>query len=224
MSCCSAFCAATQGQFSARVAARDLTRYRLKGPNTTTRLLRDLVATSNAPGDTVLDVGAGVGALPFELLRRGFGHATALDASSAYVAAGRQETERRGLTRAIDWLEGDFVSLATRLAPADVVTLDRVVCCYPAYEPLLIAALNCSRQVVGLSYPRDRWYVRLMIALENGLRWLRGDAFRVRVHSPAGMAALLQTHGFRLIGHCTTLAWSVEVYSKGNTSATSDQR
>jgi 2-polyprenyl-3-methyl-5-hydroxy-6-metoxy-1,4-benzoquinol methylase len=216
MNCCSAFCTATQIQFSARVAARDLARYLRKGPNTTTRLLRDLLATQ-AAGGTLLDIGAGIGASPLELLSRGFGHATAVDASSAYVAAGRQETERRGLTGAIDWLEGDFVSLATQLAAADVVTLDRVVCCYPAHEPLLNAALDRVRQMVGLSYPRDCWYVRAVIAVENGLRWLRGDAFRVLVHSPAGMAALMRTRGFRLTGLRTTVTWSVEVYSNENT-------
>lgn len=32
---------------------------------------------------------------------------------------------------------GDFVSLAPDLETADLVTLDRVVCCYPELEPLV---------------------------------------------------------------------------------------
>ncbi len=65
-------------QFDARVAEGDLRRYRRKGPNLTTRMLRDLV--SGAPrGRTVLDVGAGVGALSFELLGSGFHLAKAVE-------------------------------------------------------------------------------------------------------------------------------------------------
>jgi magnesium-protoporphyrin O-methyltransferase len=89
----------------------------------------------------------------------------------------------------IDWIEGDFVDLAPRLPRADVVTLDRVVCCYPAYEPLLTAAMDHASHAVGLSYPRDRWYVRRGMAFENGLRRLRGGAFRTFVHSPASAIA-----------------------------------
>jgi magnesium-protoporphyrin O-methyltransferase len=118
----------------------------------------------------------------------------------------------------IDWVEGDFVDLAPRLPRADVVTLDRVVCCYPAYERLLTAALDHASHAVGLSYPRDRWYVRRVMALENGLRWLRGSAFRTFVHSPASMIALLRTRGFRLVGRRTTVAWSVDVYAKVGSS------
>jgi magnesium-protoporphyrin O-methyltransferase len=177
-------------------------------------MLRDLLTAPSPTSRTLLDIGAGIGVLTFELLHAGFGHATAVDASSAYVAAGREEAACRHLIGSVDWVEGDFVELASRLPPADVVTLDRVVCCYPAYEPLLNAALDRADQVVGLSYPRDRWSVRAVIALENGLRWLRGGAFRTFVHSPAGMVALLQTRGFRLVGRSTTVAWSVDVYAK----------
>ena len=42
-SCCSSFFAANQGQFGDAVARRDLTRYRTRGPDETTRLLLDAV-------------------------------------------------------------------------------------------------------------------------------------------------------------------------------------
>lgn len=222
MSCCSSFCAATQRQFSPRVAARDLERYRRKGPDSTTRKLRELLTGSRPTNGTLLDVGAGIGALTFELLSAGFRHATAVDASPAYVAAGRQEAARRGLAESVKWIEGDFVNLAPQLAPAEVVTLDRVVCCYPAYEPLLKSALDRAQQVVGLSYPRDRWYVRGVIAIENGARRFSGGAFRTFVHSPVGMDALIRTRGFRLVARRTTVAWCVDVYAKGNAVPTTE--
>ena len=54
----------------------------------------------------------------------------------------------------------DFLIVACRLAPCSVVTLDRVVCCYPSYEPLLTQALNLASTAVAMSYPRNRWFVR----------------------------------------------------------------
>jgi magnesium-protoporphyrin O-methyltransferase len=165
---------------------------------------------------TLLDVGAGIGALTFELLAAGLRRATAVDASPAYVEAGRQEAERRGLAGNVNWVEGDFVSVAPQLPSADIVTLDRVVCCYPAYEPLLEAALEHAVQMVGLSYPRDRWYVRAVVAGENAARRLRGGTFRTFVHPAAGMAELLRKHGFQLVARRTTIAWAVDVYRNPN--------
>ena len=219
MSCCSTFCTATQRQFGPRLAARQLARYRRKGPDATTRMLRDLLTAPSPTRRTLLDIGAGIGVLTFELLHAGFEHATAVDASSAYVVAGREEAARQRVAARIDWVEGDFVDLAPRLPLADVVTLDRVVCCYPAYKPLLTAALDRASHAVGLSYPRDRWYVRAVMALDNGVRRLRGGAFRTFVHAPTGMSALLGAGGFQLVGRRTTLAWSVDVYTRMNAAA-----
>ena len=75
MSCCPPFWAANQRQFSDVVAGRDLERYRSRGPDATTRLLRDAILRSGN-GKTVLDVGAGIGALSFELLAAGAERAT----------------------------------------------------------------------------------------------------------------------------------------------------
>src|SRR5205823_6389237 len=93
-SCCSSFFAANQRQFSDAVARRDLTRYRGRGPDQTTRLLRDAILGAGH-GKTVLDVGAGIGALSFELLAAGVERVTAVEAAPAYVAAARQEAGRR---------------------------------------------------------------------------------------------------------------------------------
>ena len=144
-SCCSSFFAANQGQFGDAVARRDLTRYRTRGPDETTRLLLDAVLKAGL-GKTVLDVGAGIGALGFELLAAGVEQVTAVEAAPAYVAAAREEAGRRHVSDRLALVPGDFVSVAGDVMPADVVTMDRVVCCYPAYQPLLEAALRRSRR------------------------------------------------------------------------------
>src|SRR5260370_27731779 len=95
-SCCSSFWAANQCQFSDAVARRDLKRYRQHGPDATTRLLRDAILRAGNR-TTVLDVGAGIGALGFELLAAGAQRVTAVEAAPAYLAAARGEARRRGV-------------------------------------------------------------------------------------------------------------------------------
>jgi len=214
-SCCSSFFAANQRQFSDAVARRDLTRYRRRGPDQTTCLLRDSILGAGH-GKTVLDVGAGVGALSFELLAAGVERVTAVEAAPAYVAAAREEAGRRNVSDRLDLVHGDFVSVGGDVMPADVVTMDRVVCCYPAYQPLLEAALGRSRRLLAFSYPRDRWYVRAAVRIQNLGRALFRNPFRGFVHSARGMEALLEQHGFVRMRRRETLKWSADLYVRAD--------
>ena len=214
-SCCASFFAANQRQFSDAVARRDLKRYRRRGPDQTTRLLRDAILGAGR-GGTILDVGAGIGALSFELLAAGAERVTAVEAAPAYVAAAREEAGRRNISDRLDLVNGDFVSVAGDVMPADVVTMDRVVCCYPAYQPLLEAALHRSRRLLGFSYPRDRWYVRAAVGMQNLSRALFRNPFRGFVHSARGMEALLEQHGFVRLGRRETLKWSADLYARAD--------
>jgi len=210
--CCSAG-SATARHFNDEKARQELAAYQRSGPGQTTRRLLAGLRGAGASG-TLLDVGAGIGALSLELLKAGMTTATCVDVAPAALAVGEAEARRQGLDRRMEWHEGDFVELAPGLPAADVVTLDRVVCCYPAYRPLLEEAAARSRELLGLSYPRDRWYVRLILRLENLWRRVTGNAFRAFVHPVAEMDQLLQRAGFTPVYHETTLAWATSVYAR----------
>ena len=209
--CCAGFCGSVTRQFSARVAAGDLKRYLSKGPNPTTRLLRDGVLRAGG-GQSLLDIGAGIGALSFELLGAGFTHSLAVDASPAYVATARAEAGARGLDDRLEVLEADFTRLAEPREHADVVVMDRVVCCYPEFRPLLERALRSGRRLFAYSYPRDRWYVRLAVELENVARATLRNPFRAVVHSAQAMEACIKGEGYARISRSETLSWAVDVY------------
>jgi magnesium-protoporphyrin O-methyltransferase len=199
--------------FDDRLAQRELRQYHRAGPRETTRRLIALLRAAGA-GGTLLDIGCGTGILTFELLEAGFPTATCVDAAPASLAAGRAESLRRGLGDRISWTEGDFVELASAVPGADVVTLDRVVCCYPAYRPLLEQAAEHSRRFVGLVYPRDRWFVRLFLRLENLWLRLRGSEFRAFLHSPTAIDDVLRRSGFSAAGSGDSLAWEVRLYAR----------
>jgi SAM-dependent methyltransferase len=211
-SCCATFGEAAEEQFNKKKAAEELTRYREKGPGPTTRRLQDAVAKSGTLSGSLLDIGSGIGSLTFELLERGVSSAVAVDASSAYIAAAVEEAERRGYSHAIQFVHGDFVTIASEIAPATVVTLDRVVCCYPAGASLLEEALRHTERCFAFSYPRDVWYVRASVVIENHRRRVAGKSFRTFVHSAARMEQIIRRAGFELLSRSETWMWSADVY------------
>src|SRR5262245_56850201 len=210
-SCC-AFGDTADQHFDSEKVAKELRQYRRKGPGVTTRKLRDgLIAAGLAQG-TVLDVGGGLGALSLALLDAGMERATLVDASSAYLAAASEEAARCERSASIRFVHGDFLTVARELDTATVVTLDRVVCCYPEYRPLLEQSLEHAERGFALSYPRDRCYVRLGMWYENALRRRRGHPFRTFVHPPADMQQQIEAAGFRLASRAQTMAWRVDVF------------
>jgi Methyltransferase domain len=213
MTCCGA--RACESQFDRKRAARELKSYRAHGPvNPTTRAMINLLRRAGVAGNTLLDIGGGVGAIQYDLLEAGVRGVTAVDASSSYQQAARAEAERRGVSARIQFQLGDFVALAPQVAAADVVTLDRVVCCYPEMEPLVRLSAERCRRLYGLSYPRYRWPVRAVVSTENAFRRLFGNPFRSFVHSPAVMDDLLTSLGFTQQAAVRTFAWEIVVYAR----------
>ena len=106
MTCCD-FRDAADRQFTAEKAAKELEAYRKGRLGPTTRLLRDGVVELRLSDGSLLDIGGGVGALTFELLDRGMAKAIVADASAAYVAAARDEAERRGRAASAAVVHGD---------------------------------------------------------------------------------------------------------------------
>jgi len=212
--CCSAFAYAADQQFNEKKAAAELKRYRSKGPRSTTRLLQEGLVHAGTVSGTLLDIGCGIGSQTFGLRERGVTGAIAVDASSAFNDVARQEPERVGREAAVQFVQADFVSIAPELPTATLVTLDRVVCCYPSYEELLNAAITRAEHCLALSYPRDVWYVRLGMLLENTQRRLKKNAFRTFVHPAGRMKNVITSAGFQLSTRRKTWMWSVDIYTR----------
>src|SRR5215813_1595820 len=118
--CCSTYGNVAGAHFDEKIARRDLENYRKKGPGPTARLLRDMLVDTGAADGTLLDIGSGIGGLTFELLERGVERATAVDASSAYLAAAAQEATRRDRLQTVEFRQGDFLDVSSTIPPANV--------------------------------------------------------------------------------------------------------
>jgi len=166
------------------------------------------------PGLHLLDVGSGIGVIAVELARVGLASITLADASAGYLEAARRHLASRDASLPAQFFLGDFAATADPLPDADIVTLDRVVCCYPNVEALLRVAAARARQMIAFTYPRDTWYVRAGVVLENSWYWLKRDTFRAFLHSPERMASILEAAGFVRTARHAALQWALDLYRR----------
>jgi hypothetical protein len=207
-------CEGIEAEFNQGVAAQKLADYHRHGPARTTRLLLAALQDAGVSQQTLLDVGGGIGVIQLELLKRGLGRAISVDASPAYVQAAREEARRQGLGDRIDFHPGNLVDLAPEIPPVDIVTLDRVICCYPDLPALVGLSADSARRLFGLVYPRDAAWVRWAVRIGNLFQRVRGSPFRIFAHRTADVEGILGQRGFqRRFSHLAGF-WQVAVYAR----------
>jgi hypothetical protein len=213
MACsCGGFCGAAGAQFSRKRAEKDLRQYHRKGPKATTRLLRDGLERSGLVQDaSLIEVGAGIASLTFELLPLGVTRALVIDASPAYLAVAAEEASQRQVADVVRFVHADFAESAEPFPRASIIALDRVVCCYPSYRLLLEQAMRCADRAVALSYPRERWFVRAGVWFENVTR---KTGFQTFVHPVDDMMRVIKHGGFEPVSSQSTVMWSADVFAR----------
>jgi magnesium-protoporphyrin O-methyltransferase len=199
--------------FDARRARSDARRYRRKGLDGHARPLVDYLRPRVA-GATLLEIGGGVGAVGIELLRAGAARATNVELSPGYEAEAAALLAERGLADRVGRRVLDFAARPDAVAPADVVVMHRVVCCYPDMVGLVGPAADRAGRLLGLTFPRGAWWVRWGIAAENLYQRLRGRAFRAYLHPPAAIVATAESRGLRTAFDHTGLFWRSVVLTR----------
>ena len=207
-------CRGAEKIFDQGTAERELKAYRAHGPSTTTRLLIAALKAAGITDLTLLDIGGGVGTIQHELLNDGARSAIAIDASSAYIRAARQEAERQGHVDRIAYQQGDFVELTPQLPQADIVTLEKVICCYPDMHALVSLSSSRAGKLYGVVFPHDTWWMRLDGWGINFFLRLQRTAFRFFVHPTAAIEAVVRANGLERRYYRKTLFWQVIVYAR----------
>lgn len=183
--------------FDNKFAERDARHYRKRGlPPRSRKLLSAIESVADIRDRSVLEGGVGAGAFVVELLRRGAARAIAVDAVDAQLASTKHLAREYNVDDRMDLVLGDFAQ--TDLPRADVVVLDRVVCCYPEWEPLLRRATGCARHAIALTYPRDTRGFRVVHKLMDLWLLITRSEFRFHIHPIPRMQQLLRDAGFEL--------------------------
>ncbi len=200
--------------FDEREAEHDLADWRKHGLPAPTEELIEVLCADGIAGATVLDIGAGVGMVHIELLEAGAANAVDVDASTAFLSTARAEAERRGLAGRVDYRHGDAVELAATLPAADVVALDRVICCYPDLAGLLGAAVSTQPRLIGLVHPADSAWIRGSTALFNAVGRLLRRHHSFYVHRRSEIDGVLRLAGFAERHRGGGRFWKVTVYAR----------
>jgi magnesium-protoporphyrin O-methyltransferase len=192
--------------FGARTARRDVRRYRRRGLDRAARRIVDFLAARGVEGDSVLEVGGGIGAIQLELLHAGAARTTNVELSPEYepyaaeLLGGDTRVERR---------LGDFVRDAGEVEPADDVVLHRVICCYPDPEALVGAAAERARRRLVLSFPHDTALFRVGSAVFNAFLALTRTEFRTFVHPAATILGAARARGLEPALETRTRMWRI---------------
>ena len=211
---CKHCCGASQ-QFDLKNAKKDLKRYLIKGPRKPTKLLIDALRSENLKGLSLLDIGGGIGPIQLELIPGGLSKVTDVDASESYISIARSETDKRQLNESIEYKSGDFVDVHHEIEMHDIVTLDKVICCYPFVGELLKTSLSKSKKYYALVYPQDNFLSRIAVSFLNLTLKLKGNPFRTFIHSPKLVHNTIINAGFeKIVSNKTLLSWQIHLYRK----------
>ncbi|MHA2272184.1 MAG: methyltransferase domain-containing protein [Candidatus Hodarchaeales archaeon] len=206
-------CQGIEQTFNQKTAQKELRDFRKKGARKQTRFLLDAIMAEGMK-ETLLDIGGGVGTIQHELLRSGMSQAINVDASSAYSAAAKEEAERLEHADRISFHQGDFVDVASQIPPTDVVTLDRVICCYHNMEGLVASSSRHAKEIYGIIYPRESWWMKPLFSMFNFVQKIMRKTFRVFIHKRRDIVAILDTENFESYYYKKAGIWQIEAFKR----------
>lgn len=207
-------CCGADMLFNAKKAKKEYRKYLRKGPGKASRKLIGQLAQMSLDGKSMLDIGGGIGALQWWFLESGGAHTTDVDASSGYLALANEHANQQGWADKATFKMGDIVDVEGDLQAADVVTLDKVVCCYPNYEEIIEVSCNKSKEIVALTYPMDGFVASTLRNLGSFFIKLTGNPYRPYVHSVTKIRDQFKRWQFECVASEFSFPWYVETYRR----------
>ncbi len=165
-------------------------------------------------GADLLEVGGGVGAIQLEFLKAGVAKSVNIELSSGYEEAAQRLASDEGFEDRITRQLGDFVEHQHEFESADIVVMNRVVCCYPWMERMMEAAVGKAGKYLALTFPREKWWMKSGTWSVNVFMGLRKCDFRAFVHPVADIESVATSAGFVVCHTDNNLAWQALVLER----------
>lgn len=195
--------------FSQRMAHSEANRYRRKGLDATSRKIVDFVKAQGVEGRTVLEVGGGIGAIQIELLKAGAARAVSVELTPTYEDDADALLREAGLADRAERKILDFAMAGADVDGADIVIMNRVICCYPDMPRLAGQASDHARQLLVMSFPRRAWWMRIGLGIGNLMLRLTRREFQIFLHPPKRILATSEQHGLRTVLDEAGVFWIV---------------
>ena len=201
--------------FGRQRAEEDAAEYAENGLSERGERLLAYLDTQTSGFHSVLDIGCGAGGLHQEMLLRNLTQkAIGLDGSSAFLQVASKSAEAMGLHERVEYRQMDFALGAHEVSEADVVLMERVVCCYPDLEGLLGPAIQKSRRYLALSYPREAFWVRLWYIWRRAVKRIQRSAFQLYYHEPRRIRHMIANGGMALVDAAVVGRWQIDIYRR----------
>ena len=213
MSCCGQ-CEGIEDIFDEETAKKDLKRYHKKGVDKSTQMLIDALSDNSLKGLSLIDIGGGIGAIQHKLFNHGIQKAVHVDGSTSYINTAKQEAERLEITDKIEYHHGNFVDIAPALAPADVVTLDRVLCCFDDMYGLVSSSSSLAKKYYALVYPQDSAIAKFVTSIGNLFLRITNNSFRTFIHPTEEVENIIFKNNFERVHFSRKGIWQVVVYAR----------
>ena len=207
-------CCGIENQFDDKNATKELKKYERNGPGRHTARLLKLMDEAKVSGKSLLDIGGGIGGIQHAFSKKGVDSITSVDASPSYLATSKRAAENLGYADRATYIHGDFVEMADQVANADLVTLDRVICCYHDVDALLGAAASKAQQAIALVFPRETFWARVGFFTINTTMRIQRDSFRAFIHPHEIIERILDSHDLELAAATNGFVWRTVVYRK----------
>lgn len=178
----------------------ELAEFRKKGLGKRDRMLAEQIVRRGVQGASVLEVGGGIGGIQIELLKAGAAHTTDVDIAQGYVQAARELAQSLGYGERAEHRALDFAQEAGAVEPADVVVLNRVICCYP--------------DMPALVFPRDAGWIRLGLQAANAALWLARRDARFFAHRHQDILAIVRRDGLRPVHDQFSGVWRTMLFER----------
>jgi len=209
-----AHCIGAENIFNKKEALKNLKRYYKKGPNNTTMRLLNALEQEDMKGLSLLDIGGGIGVIQIELLKKGVLQSTDVDASQAYITTARQLAKQENLDKKTRHIYADFIDCHKDIDKHDIVTLEKVVCCYPQVEDLIHHSTAKAGKYYGLVYPLDGAVARVVNKIAHLYFKITRNPFRTQIHSEKMMDTLILQNGFQRIYYSKIFPWKIALYKR----------
>jgi len=169
----------------------------------------DLLKERGVEGLTLLEIGGGIGTIQIELLKAGLARAVSVELTPSYEESATELLREAGLLDRVERKVMDFVDAAAEVAAADIVVMNRVVSSYPDLPRLESAAADHALQMLVMSFPKERWWSRVVVWMANvGMAMTRRE-FRIFLHPVAQIAAIGESHGLKRSITRTGVFWEI---------------
>ncbi len=208
---CKHCCGADQ-LFDLKSAQKEMKKYKKKGAGKSTRKLLSLMYSLNQKNQTLLDIGGGIGAIQWAFMENGGNKTTDVDSSSGYLHVAQEYAAEKGFDT--EFKMADFNDVANEVEAHDIVTLDKVVCCYPDYKLLLGNALDKADKALAMTMPLGGFVSKALGQLTRAYLMIKKNPFRTYVHNPSEVQSFIESKGFRLSSKGFSFPWLVRVYER----------